>query len=435
MTTKKNNITIKKTTQQPIVIIQSLTVRPTQRSTDDIVKWKQAIQSADMGRRVPLYNLYEGIMLDTRITSVVEKRVLGITNSQWVFVDDAGKDVDDIKKIIDSPAFETILEEIQNAIIYGHSLLECGKDAEGNLVAELIPRKHVKQELGIVIKNENDTTGIAYREPPTNYYVLEVGNVKDYGLLLKATPYVIFKKGNFSDWAQYAELFGMPQRVGKYDINDVDSKIAMERSLEDAGSASWISVPKDTDITVNEGKGAGDGGKLYHGLKDACNEEITILFLGQTMTTDDGASKAQGQVHLAVEESLHKKDRRRARRILNQYLVPILANLGYPVGNGTFDVKEDNTLSTKERLDILNMVDAKTPVADDEYYTTSGVPKPVNYDELVGARLALAPSTEVDNTKPKPPSKPADNTKAKPATKAEKLSLFDQFKNFFDQAE
>jgi phage gp29-like protein len=428
----KSKINIKKTTTQPTVIIQSLTVRPTQRSTDDIVKWKQAIQSADMGRRVPLYNLYEGIMLDTRITSVVEKRVLGITNSQWVFVDDAGKEVDDIKKIIDSPAFETILEEIQNAIIYGHSLLECGKDADGNLVAELIPRKHVKQELGIVIKNENDTTGIAYREPPTNYYVLEVGNTKDYGLLLKAAPYVIFKKGNFSDWAQYAELFGMPQRVGKYDINDVDSKIAMERSLEDAGSASWISVPKDTDITVNEGKGAGDGGKLYHGLKDACNEEITILFLGQTMTTDDGASKAQGQVHLAVEESLHKKDRRRARRILNQYLVPILANLGYPVGNGTFDVKEDNTLSTKERLEILNIVDAKTPVADDEYYTTSGVPKPANYDALKAEKIpAPVPPTDDDNAQ----KNNAKKQPAKPAAKSEKLTLFEQFKNFFDQAE
>jgi phage gp29-like protein len=432
MTTKNKNITIKKASQQPTIIMQTLTVRPPQRTNDDFQKCKQAIQSADLGRRVPLYNLYENLMVDTRLTSVVEKRVLGITNSQWIFVDAAGKEIEEITALIDTPAFETILEEIQNAIIYGHSLLELGKDDVGNLIAQLIPRKHVKQETGMVVANENDTNGIAYREPPTSYYVLEVGNVKDYGLLFKAAPYVIIKKGDFADWAQYAEIFGMPQRVGKYDINDVDSKIAMERSLEDAGSASWISVPKDTDITVNEGKGAGDGGKLYHGLMQACNEEITILFLGQNMTTDDGSSKAQGEVHLKVEGSLNKKDRRRARRILNQNLIPILANMGYPVANGKFDVKEDNTLTTKERLEILNLVDAKTPVADDEYYTTSGVPKPDNYDELKKEKQALAPPPFPQDRVEK--GAPVGKDTKASGSKKIKLS-WETFKSFFEPAE
>jgi len=425
---KKNNITVKKGGKESKqVIVNTLNIRPIQRSSADVALWKNAIQSADRGRRRDLLNLYDDLMIDTRLSSVVEKRVLPITNSEWVFTDASGKENDIIKALIDTPAFESILEEAQNTIAYGPVVMELMNDANGQLAVSIIPRKHTRTDKGIIVINDSDEVGIDYRNPPYVNYCLEVGKPDDYGLLFKAAPFVIFKKGNFSDWAQYAEIFGMPMRIGKYDINDLTSKTFLEQSLEGAGSASWMAIPKETDLEIKESKATGDGA-LYRELKNACNEELTILFLGQTMTTENGSSKAQGQVHLEVEEAIHKKDRRRVRRILNQHLIPILENLGYPVSGGRFDIKDESKLSVKERLDILDQVNAVTPVSDDEYYTVSGVPKPENYDQLKKAKEAVPPPPPTPVPDPKAP-------KPKKDKKEVKLSWFKEMASFFVKAE
>jgi phage gp29-like protein len=428
MAKNKINVTKGNAKEQPQVIVQTLTIRPQQRSNEDVAKWKAALQGADLGRRAPLLNLYENILLDPILTSLVEKRVLGITNCDWVFADENGKEVPEITALIESPAFETILEECQKAIFYGHSLLECGKNAEGELTVELIPRRNVKPELGIVVTQENNNTGDSFREPPHIMYCVEAGKPKDLGLLLKAAPFVIFKKGGFSDWAQYAELFGMPLRIGKYDVGDIAGKTALDESLDGIGSAGWMSIPKDTEIQIIEGKtGAGDG-KLFETFKNSCNDELIILVLGQTMTTNNGASNAQGQVHLTVQDAINKKDERNIKRILNTRFKSVLDNLGYPVGNGKFDVKTENLLSTKERLEILNMVADKTPVADDEYYSTSGVPKPDNYDALI---------KEKQTAPVPPPAEPAPTENKKTGAKPTKKSNLNwqAFKDFFDTAQ
>ena len=415
-----SKVKIRRAKQDQPVIINQVNIRPSNRNVQEITTWKTAIQSAENGRRVALYNCYDYILQDPRLSSVAEKRVLAITNSDWYYTDKDGKEVPEITDLIDSPGFEKMLEEIQNRLLYGHTLLELSRNPDGSLNTELIPRKHVKSEIGVVAFNEQDLTGIEYRNPPYNYYLVEVGSPRgDFGLLLKAAPYVIFKNGNMSDWAQYAEVFGMPMRIGKYDMEDLEGKAAMEQSLEGAGSASWLAIPKNTDIDFKEAKGTGDG-KLYENLKNACNEEITILFLGQNMTTEDGSSKAQGQVHMMVEESLHKKDRRNVRRILNKQVKQALMNLGYPISeDGKFGVREENKLSIKERIEILNMVKSNTPVSDDEYYTTSGVPKPDNYDEL--KKQANKPTDPVPPTDPASGNKP--NGKKEVVPNKKKLSI------------
>lgn len=428
---RKNNATVKQAAKDTKpVIINQVTVRPLQRSNQEISKWKTAIRSADIGQRVPLLTLLENLLPDTRLSSVLEKRVMAITNSEWVFADENGKENDVIKTLIDTPAFELILEEVQNSVLFGHTLLEFEKDKNGNLSVYLIPRRHVKPEKGIVVLNENDTTGIDYKNAP---YLLEAGKLDDYGLIYKAAPYVIFKNGNFSDWAQFCELFGIPQRVGEYDPTDPESKLMMEETLEQSGSAPFVAIPAGSSLKIVENSGNGTG-ETFERLKNACNEEITILILGQNMTTENGSSKAQGQVHMAVEESLHKKDRRRVRRILNERLIPVLLDLGYPVGKGKFSVKDESKLSTKERIEILDMVKANAPVDDDEYYEVSGVPKPANYDALKKEKQTTPPPSEPTTPKPTPAPDKKKVKKDKVELSA-KNNFFEKLKSFFDKAE
>ena len=67
---------------------------------------------------------------------------------------------------------------------------------------------------------EEDEHGIPYAD---NDLIIQFGGDDDLGILLRAAPFVIYKRGGFGDWAQFVELFGMPQRIGKYSSMDEQS--------------------------------------------------------------------------------------------------------------------------------------------------------------------------------------------------------------------
>jgi SPP1 gp7 family putative phage head morphogenesis protein len=366
------------------ILINQLVIKPNQRSTQDIGTWRAALKSAesDNPRRTKLYDLYEDILLDGTLSAVIEKRINSITNSHLVFRNKKKETIEAVQDLLKKTWFETTLTEILNAKFWGHSLLEFSFGE--NIDTELISRKNVDPRQGFVLKNQVDTTGVDYRADEFAPYILEVGKDRDLGLLLKLAQYVIYKRGNFGDWAQFAEIFGMPFRVGKYEDYDDEGREALNKALEEAGSAAYATIPKSTDVEFIANNSSGDG-KLYDNLKSACDEEITIAILGQTMTTRDtsGSGYAQGKIHADVESELHKTDKRFVERILNEKLTPILQAAGFPVADGEWSFEEEDGRSIKEKMEVVKLVrDAGTPVDDDYIYEVTNIPRPKDYDKM-----------------------------------------------------
>jgi len=78
-----------------------------------------------------------------------------------------------------------------------------------------------------------------------------LGHERNYGLLLKATPFAIYKRGGFGDWSQWIELFGMPQRIGKYNTYDPESRSGSgtEASMRKVkGTLHWVEASTAVDI-------------------------------------------------------------------------------------------------------------------------------------------------------------------------------------------
>jgi hypothetical protein len=99
-------------------------------------------------------------------------------------------------------------------------------------------------------------------------------------------------------------------------------------------------------------------GALYNDFRKACNEEILITILGQTMTTQDGSSLAQGKVHMEVQEKKHRSDRRYTERALNKHFVPWLISRGFPVEGGRFHFRDKTKeLSVDDVVKIVDMID------------------------------------------------------------------------------
>lgn len=357
-------------------IIQKIVVTQTRRGAQDISSWRHAIQSAEsinMPRRVLLYDLYEEILLDGHITAVIEKRKLAVTNTPVVYLE-SGKVNDEITELTTTEDFTNLLHYIVESKLWGFSLIELNFDAM-KLQPKLIPRKHVEPKKGFVLRHQNDQTGLNFREAPYTNYCIEVGEADNLGLLMKAAQYVIYKRGGFGDWAQYAELFGMPFRVAKYDGYDEKTRSELESALRDAGSAAYVVIPKEAELEFIQNN-AQASSNLYETLINLCNRELSKLILGQTMTTDAGGSLAQAKVHQEAEHDLLMADKLFVKNILNDKLIPLLKMHGYNMGTGKFFFREQEHIDMKTRLDMDLKLAEKIKIDDEYFYETYNVPMP-----------------------------------------------------------
>jgi len=374
MATRKKDT---ETLSQKQLVVNQIVVKTLNRQSQDIDSWRLALRSADNKRRSRLYDLYEDILLDNVLSDAIDKRIRAITNADLMFtVNDT--EVDEITDLMDTQEWENMLREILLAKFWGITVLEF--DYTKQFTAHSIPRNHIRPETGIITIQENEETGTPYRDDP---FFLEVKtnrtNGRDtFGLILKACPYVIFKRGNFGDWAQFAELFGMPLRIFKYNSFDEQTRIALNQAGEESGSAAYMVIPKEGEVEIKDAASKGDGA-LYDKLRHACNEEILYGILGQSMTTVQGdkGARSLGEVHMDVQEGIHADDRRFIARILNREVLPRLEARGYPVQGGKFGFPEiGETLNLQERVEVDLKLDAIVEIEADYYYETYGIPKP-----------------------------------------------------------
>ncbi len=370
------------------IVIQNIQVRPVVRQAQDIQNWRNALKAAEAinSIRVTLYDLYEEVMLDGTLKNLMAKRILGVTKTRLKFINKAGDEVPELMELVGKKAFRQLRKEIMLQKFWGISVIELMKEGD-NFKIYSVPRKHIRTKPGLIVAEQYGQSGDAYRTPPFNKYIFEVGASDDLGLILQACQYVIYKRGAFGDWAHFAEIFGMPFREARYDgYNDVVRK-QIENALENMGSAGYIILPKEAEFKLHEAGNAQANGELYNTLRKACNDEMAVLILGQTETTTSSASSgyAQSETHAGVEAGINHDDKEDELSILNEQVLPILKNLGYPVDGGSFlhePLKEKVTL--KDQVAIIDTVKnkIKSPVDDDYVYEITGIPKPKAYDQM-----------------------------------------------------
>lgn len=404
-------------TKQPPVYTEIL-VRPIHRGVNDIGSWRSALRLADLGNRTKLYDLFTDLLIDGYLSDAIDKRIDAVTDADLAFTID-GKRVDEMDTLMDTPEFESLLREIMLSRFWGVSVVEC-RFLEG-FEFYSVPRKHIRTKTKEIAIREEDEHGIPYAE---NDLVIQFGQDEDFGIILRAAPFVIYKRGGFGDWAQFVELFGMPQRIGKYSSMDEQSRRALIQAFEEAGSAPYLVIPKETEATQTTLSSSGNGA-LYNDFRCACNEEILITVLGQTMTTQDGSSLAQGQVHLAVQEKKHRADRRFVERMLNKYFVPLLEKRGYPVGNGKFKfLDKAQEISVSETIMLSEIL----PIPQSYLYDKYNIPLPEG-DEAI-ARKEQQPQFVL----PPEEEEPDDPKDIKPDVKNRDRTWYARLWDFFVRA-
>ena len=350
----------------------------------DIADFTSAVRAAenvDWPRRTALYDLYEDILIDSHLSSVVDKRRSSLLRTAVEFRRDGAPD-DAVNKQIRSPWFRRMLSDILDAQFWGFSLLQFYKEGKW-INYDLVPRKHVDPVRREILHRQTDLTGTSWDEYPG---LLFVGAPRELGLFLKTAPWVIYKRNGIGDWSQFSEVFGMPIQEYTYDTDDDDSR---QRAIDDAANAGSLAVfvhGKDTSLNLLEAGNKTGSADVWERLGNFCNKEISKVILLNTLTTETSSTGTQalGTVHKKSEDSVLQSDRQFILDVLNYDMADIFLSLGIDTRGGEFSYPEKKDIDPTAKVNIVTQLrnGFNLPIGDDWLYNEFGIEKPDEYDAI-----------------------------------------------------
>lgn len=402
----------------------------------------RAFENVDYSRRFKLYDLYSDILMDTHLSSVIEKRKNAVLSSAIEFRRNGQPDKK-VNEQIRSPWFRHLIGDILDAKFWGFTLVQFYRKGEW-INYDRIPRKHADPVRRLILRHQTDITGTSWDEYPD---LLFIGDPDELGLLAKAAVWVIYKRNDVADWAQFAEIFGAPIREYTYPTDDDEAR---QRALEDAESTGSMSVfvhAQETMMELKEAANKTGSSDLYDKLCERCNSEISKLFLGNTLTTEasDRGTQALGTVHKDVEEKVMLADRQDILDVLNYDMADIFSVLGINTAGGEFCYPEKKVIEPEKKMAILTQLRTgfNLPVGDDYLYEEFGIDKPANYEQLKRQQESRVTEGQTAKEKEETAGKPEDREEEeKPETgqatpKEKKNALrhaYDWLKRFFGKA-
>ena len=360
----------------------------------DVQAWRQAWQMAldvENPQRGRLYDIYRDAMVDGHLSGCIEQRKGLVLSKSFCLKTADGTQDDDAVAYLDKEWFKLLMGYVLDAAYWGHSLIELGNvvdDGTGRLSFDgvtLIPREHVIPEYGRVVRTEYDPwqQGIDYRDAMYYDWLIEAGEVRNLGLLLKAAPHTIAKKNALAYWDTFAEIFGMPMRIAHTNVRDEKELRKTEKMMEDMGTAFWGLFAEGTDIEIKEST-KGDAFNVYDRRVDRANSELSKLILGQTMTIEDGSSLSQSETHLKVLENLVEADADMLRDVVNNQLLPRMAKRGFAVGGLTFEWNDSVDYTPEQQLAIEQLVVGNYEVDGSYFEEKYGIPAGERRNDGIG---------------------------------------------------
>lgn len=332
-----------------------------QRVRQDATKFKIAVQSAESPmypNRFLLMQAYQQTILDGQIQSAILQRKMKVLGQKFNIVDLKGEINTEKTALLNEKWFYDFLDLALDSIFWGFSCVQFSPIINSKFLnVELVPRIYVVPENDLVRSNTATVTeGVKFTEKPYSNWCIGVGNKKDLGLLMKLTPYAIWKNNAMGAWAEFAEIFGSPIRVVRTDVRDEATRKNAENMMRNMGVATWSVLDLNDQFELFEASRT-DSFNVYDKMVERCNSEISKIVLGQTGTTDEKSYSGSANVHGDIALQIGKQDQLMIQFIVNNQLLPMMNGLGFDF-NGhkfEFDLSESMSIEDQAKIDASFM--------------------------------------------------------------------------------
>ena len=271
-----------------------------------------------------LWALYDKITKDSHLRSQMRTAIYTVISAPWELT---GANADLLQK----EWFVQFLKSALSAEFYGHVLIEFGQIVDGQFLdCHTFKRQHILPVSGEIVQMPGTRYGVPYRENLHGYFLVEVFGDETLGTFESAAHEVILKSYGRSDWSRGSERFGQPFLVVKTSTQDETEIDRMEEMARNFGSSGYMILDEDDNVELKESSRS-DFYKIYDAQIRYADESISKLINGQTMTSDNGSSLAQGQVHERILNEYTRARLRNLQAVVNNKLLPFLRYHGYTI--------------------------------------------------------------------------------------------------------
>ncbi len=273
--------------------------------------------------------LYEDLMRDDRVWTAMLQRRAGVLarETQVLPGGEMRRDrmaADQLREVLEALPWDSVVDQMLYASLYGWAVAECMWMPDGRHVvparilprdrrrfvwrAEEAPRGEMRWRL--LLRTTDNAVGEA--APDRKFWTVSMGadHADDpYGRGLGHALYwpVWFKRNQVEFWLVALEKWGQPTGLGKHSPTASEADIAnLKAAAASLHADSSIVIPDTVQLELLEASRSGSVD--YGAFHAAMNRAISEVILTETMTTEDGSSRSQAEVHLEVKSDVIEMD-------------------------------------------------------------------------------------------------------------------------------
>jgi phage gp29-like protein len=211
------------------------------------------------------------------------------------------------------------------------------------------------------------------------------GNIGGTGLLRTNAWFYLFKNFTIKSWVQFAEVYGLPLRIGKYSAGASEKeKEDLLRALQTIAQDASAIISDTTQIQFVEAMTKAASFDSFEKLADYCDKQNSKAILGHSASVDSTAGKLGGDdsaleaVYDIVESDASAFDSAFNEQVIKPLII-------FQFGAQEYYPKFQTIVTpVKDRgaeLDIMNKFQG--PIDRQYYYENIGIPIPEEGVEVI----------------------------------------------------
>lgn len=322
------------------------------------------------------------------------------------------KITDAVRELIAAPDFGQLLPALLDALGKGYSAVELIWDTARNPWTPAYVWRDPRffrydPDTGQKLLLLDDVNGWAGSPLPPNRFIVHTPRLKmglpvRGGLARLCASAFVCSKITLNGWMSYAETYGQPTRIGRYEANATDEeKALLQTALQGLGQDAYATLRQGFDLELLAAPaGASGGSTLYAALLDHLQKLISKAVLGRSDAADSTSGKLGGeQSSSEVRRDILESDAEELADAINRQLIRPFVDLNfgpqpaYPVFQFHFPETEDLTLlvTALEKLIPLGLKVEQSIIRD-----KLNLPDPEDEADLLGAPAAPQPAANPD---------------------------------------
>lgn len=318
------------------------------------------------------------------------------------------KDIAEVfqEEVVDQPNFRELLASLMDAIPKGYSVVQPIWDTATRPwtfkeFSHIDPRcftydRDTRSQLRI--KDERYDDG---RPIPSGLFLVHNPRIRTGIKIRDSVARMVAinwfcKTSSVQDWLAFAEVYGMPIRIGRYNPAKVtdEEKATLRMALVNLGHDASAMIPDTMKIDFADARRPTSGDNVYGSIVNYLDQQTSRAILGQVLAADaraTGLGTAIADLHREVRQDILEADASAVMATV-KHLVRMWTQLNFglaaPVPHVRLDIAPPQDLAKFTTGVLPWFVQGGLEIPKDWLYETLQIPVPEKGEETVKAPLA-----------------------------------------------